>query len=298
MRANEDFGIQMIPMKQITVLNPRDRGKRKFGQIINNIAKLGLKKPVTVAHIDGKNGDAKYLLVCGQGRLEAYVALGQEEIPAIIVHGSKEDLLLMSLAENLARRQHSPVELVREISALKERGYSVQDIAKKTDLVATYVRGIIQLLAQGEKQLLNAVEKGQIPVSIAVIIATADDKTVQRALTEAYERNDLRGKALLRARRLIESRRIRGSRTRGAPKKEAGKVSADSLLRTYREETIRQKLLVDKAKMCEARLMFAVTAVRQLFKEETFLSLVRGEGLDRVPQYLAEKVSDKGGDHE
>lgn len=293
MKADEDFGIQMIPVKQITVLNPRDRGKRKFGQIINNIAKLGLKKPVTVAHVDGKNGDAKYLLVCGQGRLEAYIALGQTEIPAIIVHGSRENLLLMSLAENLARRQHSPVELVREISALKERGYSVHDIAKKTDLDVSYVRGIIQLLAKGEKQLLVAVERGQIPVSIAVIIATADDKAVQRALTEAYERNDLRGKALLRARRLIEARRVRGSRKRGAPSKDVTKVSADSLLRTYREETIRQKLLVDKAKMCEARLMFAVTAVRQLFKEEDFLAAVRGEGLDSVPQYLAEKVNDQ-----
>ena len=294
MKADEDFGIQMIPVKQITVLNPRDRGKRKFGQIINNIAKLGLKKPVTVAHVDGKNGDAKYLLVCGQGRLEAYVALGQTEIPAIIVHGSRENLLLMSLAENLARRQHSPVELVREISALKERGYTVHDIAKKTDLDVSYVRGIIQLLAKGEKQLLVAVERGQIPVSIAVIIATADDKAVQRALTEAYERNDLRGKALLRARRLIEARRLQGTRKRGAPVKDATKVSADSLLRTYREETIRQKLLVDKAKMCEARLMFAVTAVRQLFKEEDFLAAVRGEGLDSVPQYLAEKVNDQG----
>jgi ParB family transcriptional regulator, chromosome partitioning protein len=294
MKADEEFGIQMIPVKQITVLNPRDRGKRKFGQIINNIAKLGLKKPVTVAHVDGKNGDARYLLVCGQGRLEAYVALGQTEIPAIIVHGSRENLLLMSLAENLARRQHSPVELVREISALKDRGYTVQDIAKKTDLVASYVRGIIQLLAQGEKQLLVAVEKGQIPVSIAIIIATADDKAVQRALSEAYERHDLRGKALLRARRLIEARRLRGSRKSGSPSKDATKVSADSLLRTYREETIRQKLLVDKAKMCEARLMFAVTAVRQLFKEEDFLTAVRGEGLDSVPQYLADKVNDQG----
>ena len=294
MKADENLGIQMIPLKQISVLNPRERGKRKFGQIVNNIAKLGLKKPVTVAHIEGKNGDAKYLLVCGQGRLEAYIALGQTEIPAVIVHGTRENLLLMSLAENLARRQHSPVELVREISVLKDRGYTVQEIAKKTDLVASYVRGIIQLLAKGEKQLLVAVEKGQIPVSIAIIIATSDDKAVQRALSEAYERNDLRGKALLRARRLIEARRLRGSRKRGGPSKDAGKVSADSLLRTYREETIRQKLLVDKAKMCEARLMFAVTAVRQLFKEEDFLAVVRGEGLDSVPRYLAEKVKEPG----
>lgn len=291
MTPHEELGIQMIPIHQITVLNPRQRSKRKFGQIVNNIATLGLKKPVTVAHLEGKNGDARYLLVCGQGRLEAYAALDQPEIPAIIVHGTKDKLLLMSLAENLARRQHSPVELVREISVLKERGYSTQEIAAKTDLVTTYVRGVIQLLAKGEKQLLAAVEKGQIPVSIAVTIATADDKAVQRALTEAYERNDLRGKSLLRARRLIESRRLRGVRKGRAAGKDNSRVSADTLLRTYQQETIRQKLLVEKAKMCEARLMFAVTALRQLFQEEAFAAIVRAEGLDTVPQFLAAKLS-------
>src|SRR5262245_34320119 len=136
--------IQMIPVKQIHVLNPRDRGKKKFAQIVANIAKLGLKKPVTVALNEGKNGDARYSLVCGQGRWEAYIALGQEEMPAIVVEGTKEDLLLMSLAENLARRKHSTVELVREIRALKERGYSYSEIARKTDLDVSYIRAVIQ----------------------------------------------------------------------------------------------------------------------------------------------------------
>jgi ParB family transcriptional regulator, chromosome partitioning protein len=73
----------------------------------------------------------------------------------------------------------------------------------------------LQLLAKGEDRLLRAVEKGQLPVSIAITIATSDDKAVQRALQEAHERNDLRGRALLRARRLIETRRARGGRKTG-----------------------------------------------------------------------------------
>ena len=58
-----------------------------------------------------------------------------------------------------------------EISKLKERGNTNAEIAKKTDLNVTYVGGILKLLAKGEDRLLQAVEKGQIPVSIAVIIA-------------------------------------------------------------------------------------------------------------------------------
>src|SRR5437899_865190 len=105
--------VQMIPIDEIKVLNPRSRNKIVFQGIVSNISNLGLKKPITVARrlqpIDGKIFD----LVCGQGRLEAYIALGQTEIPAIIMEASREDCFLMSLVENIARRQHSPIELLR-----------------------------------------------------------------------------------------------------------------------------------------------------------------------------------------
>lgn len=287
-----DPKVRMIPINQINILNPRERGRTKFAQIVANIAKLGLKKPVTVAHIEGTNGDSRYDLVCGQGRLEAYIELGQQEIPAIVVEGTREDRLLMSLAENLARRAHSPVELVREISALKDRGYSHNEIARKTDLDVTYVRGILQLLAKGEERLLRAVDKGHLPVSIAISIAISDDKSVQRALQDAYERNDLRGKALLRARRLIESRRARGKKSRGGLRKRNGMpVSTEQLLKTYQTETMRQKMIVQKAKICETKLLFAVSALKQLFQDEHFLTLLRAEGLDSLPQYLAQQIN-------
>jgi ParB family chromosome partitioning protein len=197
----------------------------------------------------------------------------------------------MSLAENLARRQHSSVELVREISSLKERGYTHTEIARKTDLDVAYVKGILQLLAKGEERLLQAVEKGQLPLYIAITIATSDDKSVQRALQEAYERNDLRGKSLLRARRLIESRRTRGKKRRGAPRKTSDKpVSTEDLLKTFQNETLKQKMIIQKAKIWETRLLFAVSALKQLFQDDHFVTLLRAESLDTLPQYLAEQL--------
>ena len=283
--------VRMIPVSQINVLNPRERGKKKFGQIIGNIAKLGLKKPITVCLMEGKNGDARYNLICGQGRLEAFIALGQTEIPAILVDADKEQLLIMTLTENLARRRHTSIELVRHISSLKERGYNHTEIARKTDLEPSYVRGILQLLAKGEERLLQAVERGQLPVSIAVTIATSDDKGVQRALQEAYEQNDLRGKALIRARRLIETRRAKGKRPRGGPRPRTEKtMSTDELLKTFQKETMKQKMIVQKAKICETRLLFAVSALRQMFLDDHFGTLLRAEGLDSLPHYLAEQL--------
>lgn len=295
MSARFDLTVRMIPIKQITVLNPRERGKKKFAQIVANIDKLGLKKPVLVALIDGRNGDARYSLVCGQGRLEAYIALGQKEIPAILVEGSKEELLLISLAENLARRQHSTVELLREVRRLKECGNSHAEIARKIDLDISYVRGILQLLERGEERLLQAVEKGQLPISIAMTIATSDDKAVQRALQEAYERNDLRGKSLQRALHLVERRRTKGKKPRNGPREPREKpVSAETLLKTFQQEATRQKLIIQKAKICETRLLFAVSALKQLFQDDHFVTLLRAENLTTLPQYLAEQIYNRG----
>lgn len=296
MRSQREPEIQMIPIERISVVNPRDRGKKKFKQIVNNIAALGLKKPVTVTPSpDRGDGEPGYLLVCGQGRYEAFQLLGQTEIPAIVVHVSKDRLLLMSLVENLARRQHTCVELVREIETLKGRGYSFADIAKKTDLDVTYVRGIFKLIKKGEERLLQAVEKGQVPVSVAVTIATSDDQDIQRALTEAYEANDLRGKKLLAARRLIEQRRTDGKRIWAGRRRISGTpTSSKSLLRTYQQETTRQRIVLQKSKLCETRLLFVVSAIRQLLQDDNLVNLLRAEELNTMPVYLAAAVDGKG----
>jgi ParB family chromosome partitioning protein len=133
------------------------------------------------------------------------------------VNVTRENLLLMSLAENLARKRYTAVELAKEIGAMKDRGHDYSEIARKTDLNVEYVKGIIRLLNKGERGLLAAVEGGHIPITIAITIASSGDAAVQRALAEAYESKSLRGKALLKARNLIEQRRRHG--------KEAGPAS-------------------------------------------------------------------------
>ena len=295
MKPRSDPKVHMIPVANIEVVNPRQRGKKKFRQIVDNIAKLGLKKPITVTPKNQQQPNGQYYLVCGQGRLEAYQRLEQTEIPALIVEVSREELYLMSLVENLARRQRSSVELLSEIGALRDRGYSFSEISKKTDLDLGYVRSIIKLLKKGEERLLTAVEQGKIPINIAITIATADDHDVQRALTEAYEKNDLRGKRLLAARRLIEKRRTSGKKMRGRVKRKASEqMSSKKLLQAYEQETTRQRMVIQKSKLCETRLLFVVSALRQLLGDSQFKQLLHAEGLDTLPAYLDEHVLQNG----
>jgi ParB family chromosome partitioning protein len=287
----EQAEVQMIPIDKITVPNPRSRGKKKFKQIAANIARIGLKKPITVAEYQNGDGETRYFLGCGQGRLEAYESLGQTEIPAIVIEATKEELMLISLVENLARRQRTSVEHVKDIGIMRDNGYSPADIARKAGLNVSYVNGILKLLAKGEERLLRAVEKEQIPLTVAITIAGSNDQAIQRALAEAYEKKELRGKALLRVRRLVEERRSRGKALhRGVRTRTNGDVSSDQLLKAYREETARQKAIVQKAKLCETKLLFAVSALKQLFQDDNFVTLLRAETLDSLPQYVAAQI--------
>jgi len=70
---------QMIPIAQINILNPRSRNKATFQDIVSNISNVGLKKPITVARREQPSDGKLYDLACGEGRLEAYIALGQTE---------------------------------------------------------------------------------------------------------------------------------------------------------------------------------------------------------------------------
>lgn len=292
MKVRHESKVQMIPIEQITVVNSRGRGRSKFKQIIANISHIGLKKPITVARRGGTNGQARYDLVCGQGRLEAFIALGQTEVPAMVVEATKDDLFLMSLAENCARRQRTTTELAQEILAMQERGQKPVDIARKVDLDVVWVRGLIRLVKQGERQLLTAVEHRQIPMSTAVAIAESSDKEVQRAMAEAYERGELRGKALLAARRIVERRRMKGKTGRSGISKD-DHVTAESLLKAYKNESARQKLLVNRAKMVETRLRFVVSAMKRLLSDESLVNLLRAESLSTLPQYLADQIKGK-----
>lgn len=295
MKATHQSDVRTIPIDQITVVNHRDRGTTKFRQIAENIRRNGLKRPITVVENPARNGHPSYLLVCGEGRMESYKLAGQTEVPAIVIEATKEDILLMGLAENIARRQRSAAEMVVEIGKLKERGYSYAEIAKKVDLEESYVAGIVKLVKKGEERLLQAVLKDQIPVYLAVTIASSNDKEVQIALTDAYEKNSLRGKALIRARRLIESRRTHGKAIRSGPRLKApSDLSANQLLKAYEKETLRQKLVVQKARICETRLLFIVSALKQLLADEHFLTILRAEGLHSLPKYIENQLQSGG----
>jgi ParB family chromosome partitioning protein len=281
--------IERIPIGEIRVANPRSRNKLKFQLVVASIRAVGLKKPILVSRRDLDADGTRYDLVCGQGRMEACLALGETTIPAVVIDASREEQFLMSLVENIARRPPSTRALLAELRSLRQRNYKTDEIAKKLGLDRTYIHGIVRLVEHGEELLIRAVEAGRMPISVAVEIASGNDHEVQRALSEAYEKGDLRGSKLTAAKRII-AQRIEKQKQVGKDHQSRRKLTSDRLVREYQQRTREQRNLVRKANATKDRLLLLTSALRSLFADEHFITLLRAERLSDIPQQLAMRL--------
>ncbi|MET3190509.1 UNVERIFIED_ORG: ParB family chromosome partitioning protein [Burkholderia sp. 1595] len=281
-------------MTQIRVLNPRTRSRRQQQAIVDSIAAVGLKKPITVSRRASSGDTAGFDLVCGQGRLEAVQALGYGTIPVRIVDKAEAECLVMSLVENIARRNHTTMELLRDIQSLRQSGYADAVVAGKVGLSVAYLENLMFLLDHGEERLIAAVEAGTIPIAIAMHIARANDAAVQSALVDAYEDGTLKGRQLAVVRRLLERRRGSGGKSLPVPKGPAGPrpraLAPEQLRRLYMRESDRQRVLAKKVELTHARLLFIVHAMRQLLQEGDFIGLLEQERLTTLPRILDQRI--------
>jgi len=282
--------IERIPIGEIRVANPRSRNKLKFQLVVASIRAVGLKKPILVSRRDLDADGTRFDLVCGQGRMEACLALGETTIPAVVIDASREEQFLMSLVENIARRPPSTRALLAELRSLRQRNYKTDEIAKKLGLDRTYIHGIVRLVEHGEELLIRAVEAGRMPISVAVEIASGNDHEVQRALSEAYEKGDLRGSKLTAAKRII-AQRIEKQKQVGKDHQSRRKLTSDRLVREYQQRTREQRNLVRKANATKDRLLLLTSALRSLFADEHFITLLRAENLSDIPQQLAMRIN-------
>ena len=132
--------VESIPISEIRIINPRTRNRIKWQLVVQSIATVGLKRPITVTRRPQSTSDGKrYDLVCGQGRMEAFVELGEMSIPAIVIEAPEQDRQLMSLVENIARRPASTHAILFEVRVLREWGHSSEQIARKLGLDRAYL---------------------------------------------------------------------------------------------------------------------------------------------------------------
>jgi len=280
--------IENIPLCEIRVINPRTRNRHTFELIVANIGTVGLKKPITVGARKRQADGTQYDLVCGQGRLEAITALGGTHIPAIITEASLKSRYLMSLVENIARKRPPQSALLNEVLRLRDQGCKNAVIAAKLGLGRSYIDGIVRLLRSGEKRLVGRVVAGSIPLNVAITIATGGTPEVQRALNDAYEKGDLRGRKLRAVQLMIARRSAQERKGSTVP---AAETPDKDLAKEYESQTRKQRNLLNRSAVVHRRLALVSSAFKTLLADERLKRLLRSEGLDSMPEQLASRLT-------
>ena len=110
---------------------------------------------------------------------------------------------------------------------------------------------------------IGAVERGEIPIAVAIEIASSDDAPSSRASRRRTRPNSCAERPLLAARRLVEERRAIGKTMRTSGRKERPKVTAEEVVRTYRRRFGGRSRLAKKARATEMRLVFVASALKK-----------------------------------
>ncbi|MDP1526097.1 MAG: hypothetical protein Q8M20_09825, partial [Rhodocyclaceae bacterium] len=98
----------------------------------------------------------------------------------------------------------------------------------------------------------------------------------------------------IETKRLVEKRQEHGTGSAN-PDPIKPPTSSYSLVRTYQREVERQRKMVLKAEHAHQRLLLVVQGLKKLFADEHFVNLLRAEGLDTLPKYLAERIDNLNG---
>jgi ParB/RepB/Spo0J family partition protein len=149
--------------------------KDDLASLMLNIRENGLLQPVGVV---AKNGE--YELIFGNRRVKAFKMLGIKTIPAIISEKeiSEMDAILKNAAENIIRKELSPIELGKIALDLKEKfNMSDGEIAAALSVPTRRIKLAIVIIQKAPKHIQDMIgyyntgmsrsnRKGKVPPSI------------------------------------------------------------------------------------------------------------------------------------
>ena len=131
----------------------KDYQQDKIVDLAESIKQKGLIQPIIV-----KPDGSKYIIISGHRRYRAFKELDRKTIPSIVKEEQyqKEELLIISLIENLQREDLNTVEISESLYKLKEfRKFNQEELAKFTGYSKANISKYIQIYGA----IKNNVEK-------------------------------------------------------------------------------------------------------------------------------------------
>ena len=147
-------------------------------ELAQSIREKGIIQPITVR----KFGDG-YQLVAGERRLRAARQAGLQTVPALLLSiGTDQEMMELSLIENIQREDLNPLEEARAYRMLIEQCYLTQeDVAQRVGKNRSTVANILRLLSL-PAEVRDALQADRISMGHARALLGLEDERLQVTL--------------------------------------------------------------------------------------------------------------------
>ncbi|MFC1704189.1 ParB/RepB/Spo0J family partition protein [Candidatus Omnitrophota bacterium] len=137
---------------------PREEfDQERLKDLVASIKEQGFLQPILVRKVD-----SGYELIAGERRLRAAKTLAIQKVPAIVKSVSEENVLVMSIIENVQREELNPIEEAHSFQRLmNEFNFTQEKIAQSVGKDRASVSNILRLLKL-PSEIQEAVSKGSI----------------------------------------------------------------------------------------------------------------------------------------
>lgn len=140
-------------MVKITMVEPNSKQPRKnfdedaLEELSDSIKQVGLIQPILV-----QNREDHYEIIAGERRWRAAKMAGLKEIPVIVRDYSEQEIMEISLIENIQREDLNPIEEAQAYKRLlTEFNLKQDEVAERVSKSRTAVTNSIRLLKLNEK---------------------------------------------------------------------------------------------------------------------------------------------------
>ncbi len=179
--TKKETKVALLNPEEITTnqYQPRERfNEDTLRELVDSVREKGLIQPIIVR----ESRAGSYELIAGERRLRAIKALGYKEIPAIIKNVSDQEVLELSIIENIQRDDLNPLEEAKAYESLmKGFGFTQEQVAKSVGKNRTTIANTLRLLSLPE-EVKEALSCDLITLGHAKAILSIPDSFGQLAL--------------------------------------------------------------------------------------------------------------------
>lgn len=173
-------GVQLVDIYQVEPDRAQPRQNfddESLEELTASIKQYGVLQPLIVQKKDGF-----YQIIAGERRWRAAKQAGVEKVPVIIKEYTSEEILEVSLIENIQREDLSPIEEAKAYKRLMEEYHLKQDeVADKVGKSRSALANALRLLNL-EEEVQVWVEGGALSTGHAKVLLGIKEKEKQREL--------------------------------------------------------------------------------------------------------------------